>query len=206
MPARSLILGFLWRFALVYGLLILPWPGWTALYAEGFRGLGNAIFGERDSECVLYFEPDQETRGLAAVDSRIAIANPRLADKNGNGPVTYLSLNTRSIGWIPTALIIALIMATPIPWRRRALALFWGLLLTEAFVLISVALYIWNESTTISLHVLTPFWKELAADAEYVLITQLGASFSIPVLIWILVTFAYQDRRLLGLTKNKAAK
>jgi hypothetical protein len=204
MPARSLIIGFLWRLALIYGLLIFPWPGWNQLYGEGFCAVGNDIFGRRDAGCLLYFEAARQTRGLASLDSQIVLGNPQLADKSGNGPALKLGLNTRAIGWIPTALIIALVAATPIPWPRRLRALFLGLVLTQAFILASVAIYIGNESTEVSLRVLSPFWKQVFADGEYTLITQMGASFSVPLLIWILVTFREQDRKLL--VSNQTSK
>ena len=195
MSHRNLIIGFLWRFGLIYGLLILPWPGFSDFYGASFRNVGDELFGEKDSHRVLYFESDRETRGLAALDSRIVLENPERTNETGKSPAVYLGLGTRSIGWIPTALIIALVLATPIPWKRRALALLWGLLLVQLFIIASIEIYIWNESTRVSLNVLGPFWKAIADAVEYTLITQLGASFSVPVLIWIVVTFRSQDRK-----------
>ena len=189
-----LILGFLIRFVIVFGLLILPWPGWNEFYGQGFRALGNAVFGREDEKCILYFEAHRQTRGFSAVDTRITIGNRQLVDSNGKGPVTLLELNTRSVGWLPTALTIALIVATPVPWRRRWRALVWGVLLIHAFILFSVAVYIWNESATVSLVTLSPLWKQIADALEYTLVVQMGASFSIPVLIWVAVLFRQGDQ------------
>ena len=60
--------------------------------------------------------------------------------------------------------------------------------------------YIWNESTTVSLVTLSPFWKEIADALEYTLVTQMGISFSIPVLVWIAVLFRRQDVKTFALT------
>src|SRR5215469_6531776 len=87
MPLRRLILGFLVRFAVVFGLLILPWPGWNQFYGQGFRTLGNAVFGREDEKCILYFAAHRQTRGFSAVDTRITIGNRHLVDSNGKGPV-----------------------------------------------------------------------------------------------------------------------
>ena len=190
---RCLILGFLIRFIVVFGLLIFPWPVWNELYGQGFRAVGNAVFAQDNEECVLYLERHRQTKGYSAVDTRIVIANRHLVESNGKGPAALLALNTRSVGWLPTALTAALIVATPVPWRRRCWALLWGVLLIHAFLLFSVAVYIWNESTTVSLVTLLPFWKEIADGLEYTLVTQMGISFSIPVLIWITVLFRRQD-------------
>jgi hypothetical protein len=200
MRFRNLILGFLIRFVVVFGLVIFPSATWNELYGQGFRAVGNAVFARDDEKCVLYFEGHRQTQGFSAVDTRIIIGNRHLADNNGKGPAALLVLNTRSVGWLPTALTAALIVATPVPWRRRCWALLWGVLLINAFVLFSVAVYLWNESTTVSLVTLSPFWKEIADALEYTLVTQMGISFSIPVLIWITVLFRRQDVKTFVLT------
>jgi hypothetical protein len=200
---RSLILGFLIRFVVVFGLLIFPSPTWNKLYGRGFRAVGNAVFARDDEKCVLYFEGHRQSQGFSAVDTRIMIGNRHLVDSNGKGLGALLVLNTRSVGWLPTALTAALIVATPVPWRRRCWALLWGMLLIHSFVLFSVAAYIWNESTTVSLVTLSPFWKEIADALEYTLVTQMGISFSIPVLIWIAVLFRRQDVKTFVLTQPR---
>jgi hypothetical protein len=193
MPLRRLILGFLIWFVLIFGLLILPWPGWNEIYGYGFRAVGNAVFARDGEKRVLYFEAHRQTRGLSAIDTRITIGNRDLVDSSGKGLAAMLGLDTRSIGWLPTALTIALIVATPIPWQRRAWSLMLGLLLIHAFILFSVAIYIWNESTAVSLVTLSPFWKQIADALEYTLVTQMGISFTVPVLIWIAVLFRRED-------------
>ena len=88
MPPRSLIVGFLWRFALFYGLLIAPWPGFNAAYGRYFRGLGQMTFAHGGDRRILYFEavPEKESHGL---DTRIALANRDQLDRHGRGPVRY---------------------------------------------------------------------------------------------------------------------
>ena len=95
---------------------------------------------------------------------------------------------------MPVAWTIALIEATPIPLGRKILAIA-GLILINAFVLFSVWLYIWNESSkaNVGLVTLTTFWKQIADALQYTLVTQMGVSFSIPILIWIAVTFNQWD-------------
>ena len=193
MLLRKLILGFLLRFAVLYGLLIAPWPGWNDFYSEGFREVGNAVFGSNEGNRLLYFEAHRQTQGLASMDTRIVLANRSLADSTGKGPARMLGIDPRSIGWTPTALTMALIIATPISWYRRIWALAGGLILINLFILFSVWSYIWNSSTEVSLVTLSPFWKEVADSLQYTLVTQLGVSFTAPLLIWILVTFSRKD-------------
>jgi hypothetical protein len=116
------ILLFVCGFAVIYGLLLAPWPGWADFYGQYFRDGGNAIFGSNGGERILRFEAHRQTQGLSSIDSRIVLGNHALATSDGKMPVTMLGLDSRGIGWVPTALTIALIVATPIPWQRRTWA------------------------------------------------------------------------------------
>jgi hypothetical protein len=185
------IVVFLCSFVLVYGLLILPWPGWNRGYSRYLQALGRTVFVGNGDRRILRFSSGTGLPG--SLDTRITLANRDLLDHTGSGSARILQLDARGIGWVPTALLVALILATPIPWRRRGWALFWGLLSVHVFILFSLGIYIWDESTELSLVALTPFWKTVADGLEETLITQLGASFVVPALIWILVTFSRQD-------------
>lgn len=183
-------------FVLLYGLLLLPWPGLNETYGCYFQALGRIVFGGIRGQRILQFEEAHDAR--LPIGTQITMANHEQVDVNGRGPVIILGLDTRGVGWVPTALIIALTLATPIPLRRRWWALFLGLLLVHGFILFSVGCYIWNESTSLGLLALTPFWKTVVDGLEETLVTQLGASFVVPVLIWLLVTFRRQDLTVLG--------
>ena len=192
---RNPAIGFLSRFVLIYGLLILPWPGWNDLYSHYFRTLGRMAFSREHDRRIILFEPYHAEHDFTPLDSEMIMGNRDTVDPSGQGLSSTLDLDTRSIGWIPTALTLALILATPVPWRRRGWALVWGLLLIHGFILFSLQTWIWDASPGISLSTLSLFWQGIADDLEYTFITQLGASFSVPVLIWILVTFRLEDAR-----------
>ena len=193
MPPPNFLIGFLCRFVLIFGLLILPWPGWDELYGHYFRTLGQIAFTREGEKRVVLFEEHEIKHGFTVLNSRIIMGNRDLADDTGKGPSKIVDLDTRSIGWVPTALTAALILATPIPWQRRCWALLWGLLLVHGLILFTLLTWIWNESPDLSLSTLTPFEKQITDDLEYTFMNQLGASFSVPVLIWLLVTFRRQD-------------
>lgn len=199
MAPRSLILRFLGGFVFAYALLILPWPGGRELYARYFRTLGRLAFAQEGSRRILRLEPFPAGSGHS-LDTQIMLANRGQLDAAGTGPVRILELDTHGVGWVPTALLLALILATPVSRGRRGRALFWGLLWIHAFILFSLGVYIWNESAALSLVTLTPCWKTVADGLEETLITQMGASFVVPVLIWIPLIFRRQDfGRMAGL-------
>jgi hypothetical protein len=187
------ILGAVGRFAVIFGLLILPWPGWNPGYGSYFRALGQAAFTRQDGRQIVWLQPQPVRHDFSSLDTQMTLGNRDLIDPHGNGKAEIIGLDTRSIGWIPTALTMALILATPVPWRQRAWALLWGLLLVHAFILFSLQVWIWDESAALSLFRIPPVLQTILDGLEYTLLTQLGASFSVPILIWVLVTFRRDD-------------
>jgi len=181
------------RFTIIFGLLVFPWPGWNEIYGGYFRALGQAAFSRQDDQRIVRLAPHHEQHGFSSLDTQMTMGNRALVDNEGNGQAKIIGLDTRSIGWMPTALTMALILATPVPWRQRAWALLWGLLLIHAFILFSLQVWIWDESPALSLMSLSPFSQTIMDELEYTLLTQMGASFSVPILIWILVTIRREN-------------
>jgi hypothetical protein len=191
MSPRSPLAGFLVRFVIGYALLIVPWPGFGSLYSGYFRTLGQTVLG-RDSGRLVRFEavPAQLHHLL---DTRVLLAKLKPGESGATFQVSYLELDARGIGWVPTALMVALVVATPVSWRRRGWALLWGLLAVHIFILCGLAAAVWNTSADLQLVNFPPFWKQVLAGLDETLITQLGASFVVPVVIWMLVTLRSQD-------------
>ena len=187
------LIGAFVRFIVIFGVLVIPWTGWNAIYSSYFRALGTVAFSRQDAQRVVLFDQDQMMHGFSSLDTRMTLGNRALADSSGKGKARKITLDTRSIGWMPTALTIALILATPVPWRQRAWALLWGLLLVHAFILFSLQVWIWDKSANLSLMSPPPFLQTILDEMEYTLLTQLGCSFSVPILIWILVTFRREN-------------
>lgn len=121
-------------------------------------------------------------------------------DTNGKGPGEGLDLgldlNTRSRGLVPTSLIIALVLATPVPRVRRAWGLFWGLLCYHGFIFVSIAVWLLQEPEDgpggLALFVLPPFSRAMVNHLTDLLLLRTSLAFVI-VLIWILVTLRRQD-------------
>jgi hypothetical protein len=84
-------------------------------------------------------------------------------------------------------------LATPIPWRRRLRALGWGLVWVHGFILLTVGIFLWNESTRVALVTLTPFWKAVANRLEELALDPVGPGFFAAALIWMVVTFRRRD-------------
>ena len=188
---RSSLKKILIRFALIYVLLLLPWPGFREAYGAYFRAFGGMVFAGQTERFEVTFETP-ERNSPRPQDTRVVIVNNALMNYDGSGPVRNLDFDAHAVGWRPIALLAALVIATPLPWGRRIRALAFGALAMHLYFLLFLLVAIWNESTEISLVSLTPFWKSAALGLKAMMVSQL--SLFLPVLVWGLVTFRAKDR------------
>lgn len=200
------LIAILVRFALIFGLLIYPYRGLDEGYASCFRFLGTIVFDRDGDARVVRFRAHEIQHGFSTLSTQMLVANRELVDSSGRGKALLVDLDTRSIGWIPTALTIALVLATPIPWRRSARALFWGLVLIHILILFSLQVAIWDQWAELSSHAASPLWQTIVDALYYTLITQMGASFAAPVVIWIAVTFRAGKERGLAASHKISLK
>ena len=98
------IVAFAVRFLLVYGLLMALWPVVCGAYREVFRTGGDALFRSFGS---VRFRALAEIHGMN--DTKIFV-------KAGESSQwTWMKISTRHVGYISTAAVVGLIVATPAP-------------------------------------------------------------------------------------------
>ena len=83
---------------------------------------------------------------FTAVNTTLTVGNRDLADASGHGLGRLNPLNTRSIGWIPTALTIFFIASSPLSWQRKACALVAGWVLVHGLILFSLQTLIFRPA------------------------------------------------------------
>lgn len=207
MQRLRLIGRFVLRFAVVYGLLIMPWPGWKEVYSEYYRSLGNMVFGGGEERRSVDFERNTERVWPVNFDTLIVVANRDQLDHNGIGPQIRLGLDTRQMGWIPSAVFLALTLAVPMTWKRRVSAWIWGVLLTQGYLIFSLWVFIGNESTRLSLLTLAPFWKNVAQAVETsVIYDPVGPNLLFPVLVFVVVAIRAGDEWFLPSSPRAASR
>lgn len=185
---------FIAAFAFVYGLLILPWPGWHDCYGEFFRAFNRSIFVRDGDRRILRFEPMLGAPGVP-LDTQITLANREQRSAQGSAPAVFLAVTSRAVGWIPTAVLAALIVASPVPWRRRCSAFLWGMVAMHLYIAGFIAVYVWNNSDEASglwLVPLLPYWKPIVVGMFKIMTTS-GVSLVVPTLLWILLVFRQSD-------------
>jgi hypothetical protein len=187
------ILGFLCRFAIVFGLLAVPWPGWPDAYAGCLRKAATAVFGSFGPKGVVRFGPIQLSG--EKYDTIILVGNREKLRAPLSGVMAYSRFDSRMLAYFPTVLVVALILATGISWRRRLWALAWGLLwihLVIALVLWLMIKWIMCVSPGLGLCEISPFWQKITLFLFGFLIHS-RAWIVVVAPIWIAVTFRRSD-------------
>jgi len=186
------VIGFFCIFVLVYCLLMFPWPGLRAAYSKLYRTGAAFLFKSFGSKGVIVFEK----LNAGEFDTKIVFYSRDQVGSDGKMvPVAFIQHNSRRSGYIYVAFLSALILATPISWRRKGWALLWGMILIHIFIIFNLAvwlLYGFNKEP-LSLIVLGPFCQRVLLGAIDVFIRNLTFGLVVCVFIWILVSFRRED-------------
>lgn len=190
-PLR-LLLGGVTRVVVIYVVLLLAaWPMLGGVYSAVFRSAGEALFGSFGSEGVVEFRAANASVSGGIHENRMYLWNRR-------NPNAYFQVtnSTRYVGYVPTILVIALIVATPVPWARRGWALLWGMMIVHCFIAVRLGVVlviafcgdapwrIWQPS---------PFWQSVLSSTGEGLANSPSISFIVPVFIWLVVTVRRDD-------------
>jgi hypothetical protein len=182
--------GFVGLLLLYYiGLAVIPRPVFRQSYARGFRAATGALFG--------YFPPNGLTR-FEAPDIATTIQDSAVRFKNRRtGMVSPpIGFSAWLMGYLPLAALVALTLATPVPWSRRWKALGWGVLWIHVFVLLRVftlVLFGFCGPPPVGLFYPGPFWAQVIEITSNIIGVSPVTTFVVPILIWIVVCFRRED-------------
>ncbi len=185
---RRPVARFFVRLAVVYGLLIMPWPGVDRAYVAFFRASGNLLFHSTGPAGIVRFERESPPGNPWA--TKITLKNLR------TGAEAHIDRANARHAYLTCALVTALIVATPVPWSRKWRSLLLGLLLANAVVSFGMWLGIMEifcGPPPLAQYVPSPFWRSVLNAAVSILTVSPEVPFALPVLIWPLVTIRSSD-------------
>ena len=172
-------------FILIYGLAIVPWPGLDSAYSKFYR-VGSALLSEAlGMGSYVGFHPSDNLER----DIKIVFSD---ADRK---PFKAVAISSRSSGYIFTAFIAGLILATPISWKRKSLALFWGMIVVHCFLALKMmilVLYVFSQAQYSPI-VFNPFWVKVLFLAQQAFMNNIVFCLIVSVFIWLGVSFRRKD-------------
>ena len=124
MPSRKALILFFVLVAVVYGVLLIPWPGVLSGYRAAVAEAGNMFFRRIGDGRIAF-----ETMEAPTLDKDTEVILMNISTRKGG----MLGINARRL-YLPTAFTFALIAATPIAWRRKLVAVSLGLTLISVYV------------------------------------------------------------------------
>ncbi len=190
---RKTLVLFFAKVAGWYAAFLILWPVLGGAYAHLFCVTGDAVFssfGSAGRTDFVLIEP--RPAGNKAQDFEIKLANLQ-AQRTGTFEPDR---NTRNMGYLPTVFTAALVLATPVSWRRRGLALIWAAVLISAFIGLQIALHLFNaysDPNVIKQFNIAPLTKQLLVIALKVVALSPVTAYIAPVFIWIIATFRRGD-------------
>jgi hypothetical protein len=188
--SKTLML-FLLKALLIYGLLSVPLTYYDATYGKFYRKVAGMFFSKfRESGFVLFKEwKDPAT-------THVNIGNFALVRPDGSSNTASVDINTRYMGYIPTILLLSLVLASPVPWKRRLIALATGLILVMFLIMFKqwiALLTVCDQFSWLQLTNFTGTGKKLLTFANTFISVSSSTVLYFVVAIWLLVTFRVDD-------------
>ena len=186
-------------FLALYVVLMVPWPGVQDAYRDAFIRIGATVFGGFGARPTPVFETFHE-KGKPA-DTTISVLH------RPTGGTLWMRLSSREIGYFPTAVVTALILATPATWRKRLTAWLIGLVAVYGFVgfrlFVTILFYANRDLTALSGD--PTFWQKAVSQAIKFIGVGPALSYIVPIIIWALISVRREHIELvLGSSPTKA--
>jgi len=168
-----------------------PWLGFGKAYSKLYLAGASALFKSFGSKGVVLFNQSDD----AEYDINVGLYNRDQVDNNGHVTIFETSHTSREDGYMYMTFMTALILASPISWKRKAWALLLGLIFIHGFIALKLAfrlLYSFSIQP-LSIFALSSFWKRILAIAHQQFIVNVNFGFVVSIFIWILVSFRRED-------------
>lgn len=187
MPPARVTARFVLVCCVLYAGFMAPWPGLEAAVARAYRAYGNAVFGHMSERGTISFRPHPEPR--ENIDTQVVLIN------RPTGKGTKLGSSSRYTIYHRPALVASLVLATPMPWRRKYKALIAGLVMTYALIALGQAMWLvdYGSREAVGIFEPGPTQSAVVRTVNKVLVNIPTTHLVFPVLIWVLVAVRRDD-------------
>ncbi len=194
MPQNKIVFLFLIKAVLFFCVLAIPWSIYDKVYGNFYRGIANTVFNKFHKTGFAKFTPAKP-----AYMTHVEVGN-RKPSTNVAVSNVAADFNTRYRGYIPTAFLISLILASPVKTKRKIVSLFTGIFILTIVIMIKQwihLLYMCDQGTWLMLYDFTPAQKEKILWWYLNFANYSGSTLIIVIAVWILVSFRKNDLELL---------
>jgi hypothetical protein len=188
--SKTLLL-FLLKAIIIYGLLSVPLSFYDDAYGTFYRKVSEIFFTRFGEKGFVKFREWKEP-----ATTHVNVGSNALIRPDGSADTAAIDVNTRYLGYIPTILLIALVLASPVPWKRRLFALAAGLVLVTLLVMLKqwiALLWLCEQHPFLQLTNFTGTGKKLLTFANSFLSVTSSSVLYFVVAIWLVVTFRVDD-------------
>lgn len=162
-------------FLTTFGVALVAWEGLGSFYGALFRGAGDVLAVGSGPWTVKYSRHlDLDSNH----DTQVLLRNRQ------DGLQRDVNLSSRRMAYMPTAFLIALVLATPTSRERKRLALLWGFIGVHFYIALRLALV---PATYIALRG-EESRETLLTSLEWVFSGSSAGWMVVPLVIWLIVT------------------
>lgn len=185
MSPRSWVLRFALRLAVVYTILIIPWPGSRTVFREAYRAVSTTV------------------SKVVGLGDYLAMVEPAVFSPKGDvawaatNPQTGLRVRiehgSRDWAFLPIAAAMALGLAVPPPWPGRGKALVVLGVSIAAFLLVRLAIAAIYGLASVQVFAVSPSTLDRISKVFMGVCATPIASYVVPVILWLFVMYRYHD-------------
>ena len=192
---RKPLLLFLIKAILIYALLAAPFSFYDETYGKFYRKYGDRFFHRFHGNGLTIFSEGEEK-----FKTHVDVGNYTLVRADTTVDTVLSVVNTRSIGYLPTVLLISLIISSPVSWKRKLMALLLGFVLLTSFIMFQLwilIIHLCAHNKSLNLYDFSKGQKNVIDFTYNGIVVSGGFSWFIVVAIWLLVTIRKDDLMIL---------
>lgn len=195
MQSKKPILKFLLTAALVYGFFAIPSSWIDKGYGNFYRATGKYFFSHFAGKGFSLFSPMHESK-----ITRIYVGNNELINSDGSMEINGSEFNTRNFGYLPTLLLISLIISSPVPVKRKLFAAIGGFIIIMGWILLRQWIQILEiiaQNPWLKLYTFSETLRNFISFLYHAIVVSVSPSLTFAVIVWLLVTFRKEDLSLI---------
>ena len=189
-------------FTITLAGLLLVYPSLRNTYRDFLITTGNSFLGHPGKQASVKFLENNEEKYL---DMTMYIGNSFKMETEPNAVFWITKASTMYLSWIPLALMIALVIASPVRLLKKLIIFISGIIIVHIITYIKLLIqiyYVANTHRDLDILLLSPFWFKVNSLLLDNFVDTVQPSLVLIFIIWMLMTFTYKDyNKLMGLTK-----